>query len=205
MVVEGQLTYCDVEKYAANGLCVLESKPGVHNQLSSAWDEEFGIWKTARNAWYQVEWKGHVLDCLILTWTAGFQDQRFLWVIADDLATAEGFFSEVSAWNAEIRDEVLVFDGGCWSKSDALFRDPDGHLREPRAGRHAQGRDRRGPDAVLRRAGDVRTPRRSLEARGAFRRASGQRQDARGQGADQRDRQALPVRQELPGRAYDRA
>ena len=86
------------------------------------WDEEFGIWKTARNAWYQVEWKGHVLDCLILTWTAGFQEQRFLWVIADDQATAEGFFSDVSAWNAEIRDEVLVFDGGCWSKSDALFR-----------------------------------------------------------------------------------
>ena len=120
--MKGELAYCDVEKYAANGLCPLEFKPGVHNQLSSAWDEEFGIWKTARNAWYQVEWKGHVLDCLILTWTAGFQDQRFLWVIADDEATAEGFFSDVSAWNAEIRDEVLVFDGGCWSKSDALFR-----------------------------------------------------------------------------------
>ena len=70
----------------------------------------------------EVEWKGHVLDCLILTWSTGFHDQRFLWVIADDEATAESFFSEVSAWNAEVRDEVLVFDGGCWSKSDSLFR-----------------------------------------------------------------------------------
>jgi ATPase family associated with various cellular activities (AAA) len=121
-LLEGELGYCDVEKYAATGLCTLELKPSVHNQLTSHWDEEFGIWETARNAWYEIAWKGHALDCLILTWVVGFQEQRHLWVIADDDATARGFFSEVCAWNAVIRDEVLVFDGGCWQKSDSLFR-----------------------------------------------------------------------------------
>jgi hypothetical protein len=121
-VLEGDLTYCDIEKYAAAGLCSLGPRAGVHNQLASAWDEEDGPGKTARNAWYEVEWDGQRLDVLILTWNAGFRDQSYLWIIADDEATAEGFFCEVSGWNAEVRDEVLVFDGGCWSKSDALFR-----------------------------------------------------------------------------------
>jgi hypothetical protein len=121
-VLEGDLGYCDIEKYAASGQCSLELKPAVHNQLSSHWDEEFGLWKTARNAWYEVAWKGNALDCLILTWTVGFQEMRHLWVIADDEATARGFYCEVCAWNAEVRDEVLVFDGGCWHKSDSLFR-----------------------------------------------------------------------------------
>jgi len=120
-VLEGDLGYCNVEKYAEAGLCHLEPRGGVHNQLSSAWDEVTGLWKSARNAWYQVEWREHVLEILILTWNSGFHDQRYIWVIADDEATADAFFSEVCAWNAEIRDEVLVFDGGCWSKSDTLF------------------------------------------------------------------------------------
>jgi hypothetical protein len=121
-VLEGVLTYCDVQKYAASGLCSLELRLEVHNQIATAWDEEYGLEKSARNAWYRVEWLGHVVDCLILTWTMGFQEHRYLWVIADDEATAARFFSAVSSWNAEVRDEVLVFDGGCWSKSESLFR-----------------------------------------------------------------------------------
>jgi hypothetical protein len=121
-VLEGNLGYCDVEEYATTGLCVLVPSPNVHNQFTAEWDEEDGLGKSARNAWYQVEWKGHQLDVLILTWNTGFHDQSWVWVVGDDAATAEAFYAEVSAWNAEVRDEVLVFDGGCWDKSDALFR-----------------------------------------------------------------------------------
>jgi hypothetical protein len=120
-VLEGDMGYCDVDLYAAAGHCSLEPRSDVHNQLASAWDEEFGLRKTARNVWYRVAWKGKALDALILTWNTGFHDERFVWIMAGDEATAEAFFSEVSAWNAEIRDEVLVFDGGCWSKSESLF------------------------------------------------------------------------------------
>jgi ATPase family associated with various cellular activities (AAA) len=121
-ILEGELGYCDIEEYARAKLCTLTLRSDVHNQLSSSWDNELGHTKTARNAWYEVEWRDHVLDCMILTWSAGFHEERFLWIIADDEATTEAFFSEVSGWNAEVRDEVLVFDGGCWSKSDSLFR-----------------------------------------------------------------------------------
>ncbi len=121
-VLEGTLVYCDVEKFAAAGLCRLEPRSDVHNQFSAGWDEETGLSKSARNVWYLVDWGEHVLEVLILTWSAGFHEQPYIWVIADEESTAKAFYSEVSAWNAEIRDEVLVFDGGCWSKSDTLFR-----------------------------------------------------------------------------------
>ena len=205
-ILEGPLGYCDIEKYAAKGLCSLELKPAVHNQLSVHWDEQFGIGKTARNAWYAIVWKGHALDCLILTWTVGFQEQRHLWVIADQETTAEGFYGEVCAWNAELRDEVLVFDGGCWQKSDALFR----------AIRTATFEN-----LVL--AGTLKeeiredlsrffVTRETYEEHGVpwkrgvlFVGPAGQRQDSRSQGARERSGQALPVCQELPGRAHDRA
>ena len=120
--LEGDQGYCDVEKFAAAGLCSLTARSEVHNQFSAAWDPEYGLCKSARNAWYEVEWNGRTLEALILTWNSGFQEHRYLWVIADDEASAEAFLSEVGAWNAEVRDEVLVFDGGCWSKSDTLFK-----------------------------------------------------------------------------------
>ncbi|WP_422928055.1 AAA family ATPase [Singulisphaera sp. PoT] len=120
-VLEGMLSYCDIEAYAAAGLCRLEPRGDVHNQLSAAWDENCGVSKSARNAWFRIAWRDQILEALILTWSTGFHEQKHLWIIADDEATAEAFFSECSAWNAEIRDEVLVFDGGCWSKSGELF------------------------------------------------------------------------------------
>ena len=167
-VLEGELGHCDVEKYAAQGLCTLELKPAVHNQLSSHWDEVSGIWKTARNAWYEVAWKGHALDCLILTWTVGFQEQRHIWVIADDEATARSFYSEVCGWNAELHEEVLVFDGGCWQKSDSLFRASGQRRSRTWSSPGAQGGDPRGPVALLRDAGDLRAVRCPLEARVLF-------------------------------------
>jgi ATPase family associated with various cellular activities (AAA) len=121
-VLEGTLDYCDIEKFAEAGLCSLSLKPVVHNQLMSSWDEESGSSKWARNTWFTIEWNGQALEALILTWTSGFQERRYFWIMADDEATADAFYSEVSAWNAEVRDEVLVFDGGCWSKSDSLFK-----------------------------------------------------------------------------------
>ncbi len=121
-ILEGPLGYCDIEEYARAGLCALTQRSDVHNQLVSCWDNERGHERSARNAWYEVEWKGHDLDALILTWNASFCEERFLWVIADEESVATTFYSDVSAWNAEVRDEVLVFDGGCWTKSDSLFR-----------------------------------------------------------------------------------
>ncbi len=120
-ILEGPQDYFDIEKYAAAGLCQVELKSGVHHQISTTWDPELSLSRNAQNAWYEITWNGKSLDALILTWNVGFHDQCYVWLMADDEVTAEMFFSQVSSWNAEIRDEVLVFDGGCWSKSESLF------------------------------------------------------------------------------------
>jgi hypothetical protein len=121
-ILEAEEGFCDIEKYAEAGLCTLETRHDLHNQFASSWDPEDGVWTAARNAWYRVEWRERMFDVLVLTWSAGFCDQRYLWIIADDKATAQSFFAEVSAWNAEVRDEVLVFEAGYWNKSDTLFQ-----------------------------------------------------------------------------------
>src|SRR6516165_422960 len=71
-ILEGNVCYCDIEEYAAAGLCTLEFDCRVHNQLGASWDEDDGIEKSARNVWYSVRWKDQILDCLILTWNSGW-------------------------------------------------------------------------------------------------------------------------------------
>jgi hypothetical protein len=121
-VVEGEVGYFDVESYAEAGLCGLRPKAEVHSQLTVSWDEDEGVSRRARNAWFEAEWEGHALDVLVLTWPYSYHEVHYAWLIAESEALAEDFFAAVSAWNAEVRDEVLVFDGGCWQKSEALFR-----------------------------------------------------------------------------------
>ncbi|MCW2573715.1 MAG: ATPase, central domain protein, partial [Frankiales bacterium] len=121
-IMEGATTYFDIEKYAEAGLCRLTPRDGVHSQFETSWDAEYGVWKRGVNAWFAAEWQGHSFEILFLTWLTGFADKKFAWIVADDESIAKSFFSEVSSWNAEVRDEVLVFDGGCWDKSESLFR-----------------------------------------------------------------------------------
>ncbi len=121
-VLEGPIGYFNLEEYAKAGLCELSNKEGVHNQIQSGWDLHAGVGKKGRNAWYSISWNGASLQAVLLSWNTGFHEEQNYWLVADDLQTAESFFSEVSSWNAEVRDEVLVFDGGCWSKSDSLFK-----------------------------------------------------------------------------------
>lgn len=45
------------------------------------------------------------------------------WVLAESMERARDLFVTVCQWNAEIRGEVLVFDGGCWRKDARLFKD----------------------------------------------------------------------------------
>lgn len=120
-VLEGEVGHCGVEEYARAGHCSLTLKAGAHNQLASSWDPECGHSAAARNAFFEVEWRGQSLTVLLMAWSKMYSDERFFWIVANDHATAEAFYEEVCAWNAEVRDEVLVFDGGCWNKSRALF------------------------------------------------------------------------------------
>ncbi|MCA1990960.1 MAG: AAA family ATPase [Coleofasciculus sp. S288] len=122
-LVEGSECSFNVETYAYAGKCTIEQQVSIHNQIATSWDgTHHHIHKGAANACFEVAWQGHSLDVLLMNWREGWRDIECYWILADTQEIAESFFAAVCEWNAEIRDEVLVFEEGHWSKSPDLFR-----------------------------------------------------------------------------------
>lgn len=72
--------------------------------------------------WFAFDWEGSAYELAVVTWPGHFQPRRRRYLLAEDRAQASSLFEAVCAYNAEVRDEILVFANGCWSKSKALFR-----------------------------------------------------------------------------------
>ena len=58
---------------------------------------------------------------LLLRWTDGLHPKQAQWIVADTQRVADNFLIAVSEWCAEARGQILVFEGGCWSKSAELY------------------------------------------------------------------------------------
>ena len=150
-LVEGNDGLFNVEVYAQDGHCSLEMQTFVHNQVVTRWhgrdidstlpqhtvalinatnamsgvsvpdDREMS--DAAKNAWLTVKWQNNILDILTMRWSEGFGQHIYAyWILCDSQAVAKDFINAVCRWNAELRGEVLVFSGGCWSKDASLFR-----------------------------------------------------------------------------------
>lgn len=114
---------CDFNKlldFARAGRCRLRRDESTHNQVSVRWAEEQGIIEYARNVWFEADWEGNTLDVVIMDWGCGCVPYH--WILADSVAVARGFFAAVCGYKAELRDELLVFDGGSWTESGRLLR-----------------------------------------------------------------------------------
>jgi hypothetical protein len=122
-ILEGDACPFDVARFAAeSGQCTFAPRDGFHSQIATGWEgPEQGLSRQPENAWFVAEWRGHALDVLLVSWPSLFGRESRYWIVADDPAVAERFFLEVCEWAAEVRDEVLVFDGGAWHKSADLF------------------------------------------------------------------------------------
>jgi AAA+ superfamily predicted ATPase len=122
-IIEGDDTSFDLEAYAAAGHCSLQPKPLVHSQVLTEWNgPRQGLSSRAANAWFEVAWRGHPLDVLLMSWGDSRSPSCYYWILADQRAIAEQFLLTVCEWGAEARGEILVFDAGCWQKSQELFR-----------------------------------------------------------------------------------
>jgi hypothetical protein len=121
-VVEGESDNFDLEGYARAGLCAVVCERGVHGQFSTEWrGAGRKLRREAQNAWFNVLWRGQMLDVLYVTWTESGYRSRFHWIVADTRQTAEDFFRAVSEWCSEVRGEILVYEGGHFQKSKELF------------------------------------------------------------------------------------
>ena len=121
-VVEGTENLFDLVAAAEGGFCAVEASASVHNQVATEYDKDEGTKPAPQNAWYHVDWRGRRLQVVLLT----LECCQHHWIVAPTRFVGERFLAEVCAWNTEVRDEVLVFDDGSWSKDAALRRAIEG-------------------------------------------------------------------------------
>ncbi|HEV2864718.1 MAG TPA: AAA family ATPase [Pyrinomonadaceae bacterium] len=122
-VVEGESGYFNLDDYARAGLCSLVGEGSVHAQFVTSWQGRGQpLERETENGWFNVLWRGQMLDVLYVTWTESGYRSRYHWIVADTRETAEEFFRTVSEWCAEVRAEILVFEDGHFVKSKELYR-----------------------------------------------------------------------------------
>jgi hypothetical protein len=119
-LLEGSESDFDPRVFAIDGHCTLAPRPDVHAQFQTTWDGRRMCRDTA-NAWFEIRWREHSLDVVLMTWQVGFHERSFYWLLGPSRAVVEEFFQAVCAWCSEVRGEVLVFAGGCWRKDTELY------------------------------------------------------------------------------------
>ena len=121
-LIEGVIFSFDLPGYARAEQCFVANETCVYNKSRTMFAESGrGLQDEPENAWFNVLWRGHLLDVLFLTWHEEGYRERHHWIIADTRQIAEDFLEAVCAWSSEVRGEILVFDGGYWHKDRELF------------------------------------------------------------------------------------
>ena len=105
--------------------CKITTTEGVTPELQWSWHADGKpLYRNTKAGRFQVKWNDHTLEAVILVWSEGFYSkQDRVWLIADTEDIAKSFYYEVCRWTNEVREEVLVFSGDCWSKSRELAKD----------------------------------------------------------------------------------
>jgi hypothetical protein len=121
-VLETQDGDFDVWRFRRDGHCTLEWHGEVHAQRTTSWDRDPPhLSEHPHNGWMRVRWEGQIVDVVVAEWHEGYSRTSRSWVVADTREVAERFFSAVCAWCHLPRGELLVFNGGCWSRSRSMF------------------------------------------------------------------------------------
>ncbi|MBL9129453.1 MAG: ATP-binding protein [Verrucomicrobiales bacterium] len=113
----------------------------MHNQIVATWRGcspqdgaevcrvgEEGIRYRPANAWLEVAWDDRRFSAIRLEWLE-FARSRHVWfLLGDDRAVLEEFYSAVCRWTHVPHSEVLVYEKGSWRKDRDLYasiRDAD--------------------------------------------------------------------------------
>src|SRR2546421_10220481 len=150
-LLEGEEGLFNIEEFAKAGRCDLKHKAIVHNQVTTQWhapdmttqflrsawrvagqmpekaipgqtEAEQQVFDRSKNAWLEVAWDGSIFDVIVMNWLSDFRPYYHFWILTESMERARALFVEVCKWNAEVRGELLVFDGGCWHKDAQLFQ-----------------------------------------------------------------------------------
>jgi hypothetical protein len=113
----------DWHNFALSGLCSCTPRDDFPAQLIHGWSQEDDkIIHIVANGYFNINWMGHDLRLLQLTYETSCSRNHYCWIVGKDETTVKSFFGEVSRWSTTIREEVYVFQEGFWQKDSALFK-----------------------------------------------------------------------------------
>ncbi len=115
-IIEGNDCDFALESFIDAGKCRARAIEEVHSNRTVGWAYE--VFDRLRNGWFEVDWDGQSLDVLLIHDPASCNTN--FWILADADRAARAFFAAVCAFEPEHDDELLVFDGGCWSRNEPL-------------------------------------------------------------------------------------
>ncbi len=109
-----------LDAFARDGRCELSERAGETSVLELEEREE--VWtRKAIHAWREVRWEGEPLEVVTLTHAWSSYESPSHWVIAASSSLAERFIQEVCRHSQTVTDSLLVFEGGAFTKSAALY------------------------------------------------------------------------------------
>lgn len=121
-IVEGGNSAFCLRSFARSGQCSIIANESIHEQTETDWQGlHRKLTHEAQNGWFNVLWQDHMIDVVFMTFNDEYRSLHY-WILADTREIAEAFFRAVCSWCAEVRGEILVFDGGRWSKSEELYQ-----------------------------------------------------------------------------------
>ena len=112
-----------VEQYARMKLCELRAettpRPGSYRYWGG---EDFDQLATLyEQVTWSVRWKDHTLTVIHLKWETGCGGDERDWVVAESMEVAESFVLDVNRKTHAPGNAILVFSGGRWHRSEALY------------------------------------------------------------------------------------
>jgi hypothetical protein len=112
----------DPWRFAHGGECEISRSKSAHTQIETEWHGPGkGATESPGNSWLDVVWKGKRCQVVQASFWAGYNHITRRWLVADDAEVARRMFLEVCEFCHALRKEIMVFNGGCWSRSHELY------------------------------------------------------------------------------------
>jgi chromosomal replication initiation ATPase DnaA len=119
-ILEEESGCFDIEAFVRTWQCTKVYELSVHNHVETIYQGiEYPLERRDRNVWLTVQWREHLLEVIRVTYDYG--DRRH-WIRAETREIVEEFYRAVCDWNRKVRGEILIFEQGCWEKSEPLFQ-----------------------------------------------------------------------------------
>jgi AAA+ superfamily predicted ATPase len=108
--------------FKRDGHCTIAVRADVHSQYTSGWRADGTTWTQPRCEASTVTWRETAFDVFYLSWPSEFgRDKTRAFVLGPTRAEVIAFVDAVCRWSHDVRGEILVYNGNCFSKDQQLF------------------------------------------------------------------------------------